>query len=227
MKTIRKNKRFGFTLVELLTVIAIMGILIAVLVPAVQQGIVLANKQASSNNLRNIAQGYKMFAEGSGRLRNITKGSDPVKGQANSPATYAEVLARHAGITSGEIWYISSDPYINGQIPANVLTQVTNGTNQLNDVKPVSWAVVVNASRNLDTNYPLVWTRGLGMDGKWTMNAPWKDSGGHIAFGDAHVRWYSSMVLTGEQFVNLKDGTETENYKMAIGDNAEMYEDSI
>jgi len=62
------NRRRGFTLVELLLVIAIVVILIALLVPAVAYALGLARLVVCQNNLRNIAVGYRQYMTDSGGL---------------------------------------------------------------------------------------------------------------------------------------------------------------
>jgi prepilin-type N-terminal cleavage/methylation domain-containing protein len=227
MRTTRKRNRQGFTLVELLTVIAIIGILAAVLVPGVQAAMKLARKNAASGNVRQIALSYRIFATQGGKSRSIQEGSNPKNGQASTPAQYAEVLARYADLRSGEIWYIDSDDKLSAQtIPPNVLSQGDDGNNLLQSVSPISWAVVVGASKNLTDQYPLIWTRGLDTSGTWKEDSPWRREGGHIAFGDAHVRWYDNLNLDGNRLTNLTNGNETSSYQEAIGESARVKEDT-
>lgn len=55
------KKRNGFTLIELLVVIAIIAVLAALLVPAVQRGLMTARRTACISNMRQIGLGLTMY----------------------------------------------------------------------------------------------------------------------------------------------------------------------
>lgn len=190
----------GFTLVELLTVIAIIGILAALIIPAVGSVQEKAKQQAAASDGRQIGLAYNTFANSGGRTRAIgNSGSSTYK--ATNQAEFAGVLAEKAGLNDAAVWYISADDQLAGlTIPQTVITETSGGgdpTNNLTSFEgPISWGVTVNLSTNAPTSTtPLIFTRGIDPTGgsTWAEKSPWRGQGGHIIFLDGHVSYYEDL----------------------------------
>ena len=220
------RNRKGFTLIELLTVIAIIGILAAVLFPGVQGVMKKAKQSAASTKLRNIAQSYITFNSGSKFIKDAAWVPASAPTSATTLQEFAAVLALNAGLNSGEIWYVDADP---ANDSASFPKQVLIGAAGSESIDPnfknpsvaygyQSWTTYTPTNKNLNEQVPLLWTRGLGTDGKWTaLNGVWGAEGGHIAFGDAHVDWRSDTVTAENKFASKKTpGQLTPNWNEAV-----------
>jgi prepilin-type N-terminal cleavage/methylation domain-containing protein len=219
--------RPAFTLIELLTVIAIIGILAAVLFPGVQGVMTAAKRSSAQSQLVNIGKGYQTFTHQGFLFVRPGAWSLAAPAQAATISDYAAVLAYHAGLNEAELWYVGADPanetalfpkqVLEGEGDARQIS--TRMTSPSAENGYISWTAYSPTVRGADATTPLVWTRGLGTDGKWDgAEGVWGAAGGHIVFGDGHVVWVANTSDPESQFVDrVTPGATTENWKRAVG----------
>jgi prepilin-type N-terminal cleavage/methylation domain-containing protein/prepilin-type processing-associated H-X9-DG protein len=215
----KKSPRAAFTLIELLTVIAIIGILAGILIPAVGKVRDVANKAKSSNNMRSIAVSYATYSTSGGRIRTLTKSKMDADSDVSlsGVAGVAQFLAKQSELTDASIWIIGSDPAVaaySEQLPAIVgYRDDNNKFNTASDWKqgtPIGYDFAVGIGGNAAaTTTPLIWTRALNTSsGTWGKNSPW-GLGGHIAFLDGHVQYYNELGTEDGELVDPSNGTLT------------------
>lgn len=216
------NRR-GFTLVELLTVIAIIAILALILFPVVNKVRETAMKAKSASNMRQIALAYAMYTKAGGRARSISRAKlEASTTLGATPQGYAEFLAKQTDLTEASLWIIDSDPAVNTFEESETLPTVIGYRDDDNrfqlsthpawdNTVPVAYTIAVGQSNHASpSTTPLLWTRGLTPEGTWTKDSPW-GKGGHIAFLDGHVAFYNELSPEEGQLVD-QDGTATVNY---------------
>ncbi len=215
--TIKRSK--GFTLIEVLTVIAIIAILSAILVPTVTQMRETARKTKDINNLRQIINASLLFAsQNSERFVSdtnfiTTAGQVSPNGGSGDIDDVAATLAAGAGLNDLSTWISDSDtlaPNLSGPTP--VITNI-GGTYAVNTTivgdpsdpadfgDNLSFEYVLNLNTSVSTSTPLVFSRiDTITSPTWGTTDIYGPDGGHIGFVGGNVSWFTN--LTG----NLVDG---------------------
>jgi prepilin-type N-terminal cleavage/methylation domain-containing protein/prepilin-type processing-associated H-X9-DG protein len=220
---VRKNGE-AFTLVELLTVLAIVALLTAALVPAVGKALHNARRAQAGANLRQVALSYSMYVNETGQPRTLT---------ATTVYDWALVLAKNGGVNEAKLYYYEDDPLVaasSAARPRSVAFTDGAGAWTINpdfSSFPLSIAVVSGLAANSDpSTTPVAWTRGLQESGTWKSGSAWNGEGGFIAFLDGHVEWYTS--LTGDDnngvLVNYTTKKPTAHITEAINSTATILE---
>lgn len=198
------NKKVSraFTLVELLIVIAIIGVLASLIYPALSRAMGAGSQVKSMNNAKNIAQAW-ITSDNMIAARDIYE--------------WAGILSKKAELDDPRIWLLDFDPRVQEKVAMGASMPVSV-TEEYGDFKtfPVSWEVANRALKNAPSGTPLLWTRGLKMDGTWDIDiGVFQDQGGHIAFNDAHVQWYTSLLDDNQKGVLKRYGSAKRTHNIA------------
>ncbi|MBD5779259.1 type II secretion system protein [Pelagicoccus sp. NFK12] len=195
------NTKKGFTLIEVLTVIAILAILGAIIFPTVGQFRTLAKKSSDSSDLRDIVQASLLFASQNGeRLvgpeQTLETTGVETTGE-NDLVDVAAVLAFAADLYDPKVWVSANETdrltgngglYTGNLADGNLTTSLQFSPDQF------SYAYVVGLNTFDSATTPVVYTRQSGTGGQWGPGDPYSTEGGHVAFLGGNVNWYEDLA---------------------------------
>jgi prepilin-type N-terminal cleavage/methylation domain-containing protein len=188
----------AFTLVELLTVIAIIGILAAIVIPTVGSVREKAQRAVDGNNLREILKAAQIYAaENQDRLPDPQLISNAVLA-ADQPAwKWPGILAKNNVLTDPTFYFARYDAAFSGSYPAFIL-QPGAARNELHESftagRSPAWEFVGGVRMSDPATTPVIFTRGLQANGTWSpTSGVYRDTGGFVAFLGGSVAFYPSI----------------------------------
>ncbi len=207
-------------MIELLTVIAIIGILAAILIPTVGTVRKKAAQVTSASNLRQIHIGHANYQINGSRTRALKSAAwaPTTPNQAVTPAGFAKALAYYGEFNDAALYYIASaaDVATLDAIPKVVLKKDRTVDDTFGDAEDQISYSMARLSPNSPSITPLAWTKGLQDDGSWGTGSPWGTAGGHIIFSGGNVEFFSEV---GENDLHKADdaGGPTKKISEAVG----------
>jgi prepilin-type N-terminal cleavage/methylation domain-containing protein len=217
----RKHLIDGFTLLEVLAVIAIMGILATLLTPAIGNLLGKARKTRMLNNLHQIALAYTTYTNDGRSLQELHR--------CDNVASWAAVLARRTAVNDAALYIVPEDYLIQGEsrpIPQLVMVPHSDQSVPHESFKnfPLAITVITGLSPYANpSTTPLAYSRGLDpATGTWgAASGPdggiYGTDGGFVVFLDGHVAYYESLK---DALVRYDSGAPTGDIRLAVNDGA-------
>jgi prepilin-type N-terminal cleavage/methylation domain-containing protein/prepilin-type processing-associated H-X9-DG protein len=222
------KKRKGFTLIELLIAIAVIGILMSLLIPAVNKVMESARRTKGANCLKQIATAYNQYCSDDVNGRNIS--------EAASGLEWALILARGGYLNDPNMYTFSGDSTATKVVKKVIVDPDSKDNKAWGNSGPKEFSVYlinnIPVGAPLSTT-PIAFTRGLpdvsndksGQSqkvAKWPgtgdVTGTYSDKGGYIAFLDGHVEWFDDLGPdddNGKLMMWAKSGT-TNDIRKAI-----------
>ena len=217
----------GFSLIELLTVIAIIGILAAIIIPTVGKARETAQRAVDANNLRELGKAALIYAaDNRDALPNPQQAGRTVAGSNERYWQWFGQLARYGGFNDPTLLISNLDAAVDQTaIPLLVLDPAVSSPptleTQLTSLGTTSFNVIAGLRLNDKATTPLAYTRGLTTAGTWSELGASEDdpnrgvygeTGGHVVFLGGNVEFYSSID---DQLVS-NTGQPTSNIRQAV-----------
>jgi prepilin-type N-terminal cleavage/methylation domain-containing protein/prepilin-type processing-associated H-X9-DG protein len=192
-----RKSRLGFTLVELLVVMAIIGVLVALLLPAVQAARESARRARCANNLRQLALGCHNHEQVLGTLpRGGTEPGLPVPAGANDESCCGENGAYWS-------WIARLLPFIEQD---NLYKQANIPTNTIGQSKP-----------QIATPLAIVYCPSSNMTAKMTMTNPADFTAGTVIVAVTNYKGNQGSNWDVGQWINIRYGDVREGMRNGDG----------
>lgn len=226
MRKSPRSSTSAFTLIELLTVIAIIGILAAIIIPTVGAVREKAQRSVDGNNLREIIKAATIYAgDNNDQLPNPRTIPATTLTNPNGALLWPGILARNNILVDPTFYFSKSDQFFVAY-PTSIInttdaTKRTIDTSMNSAGKSMAWEFAAGVKMSSGAATPVAWTRGLQTNGTWSLTSgTYKDVGGYVGFLGGNVGFYANAGTgtgtTDGIFTSNNSARKTNNVQSAI-----------